>query len=94
MSKKKIKEKQSSKSSRHLPKNSRLSSKNSRLSSSKNPIQNSENSKSLQKNHKSMPVIPPPNSIELIDPAIVFTPEQNKHNSITLVCIFEIQFFV
>ncbi|VVC25915.1 NUDIX hydrolase domain,NUDIX hydrolase domain-like,NUDIX hydrolase, conserved site,mRNA decapping [Cinara cedri] len=92
VSKRKIKGKQNGKSTRQLSKNSRLSSKNSKLlstvnsklSSSKNLIQNSENLKSLPKSHKSMPVNPSPKSIDLIDPAIIFTPEQKKDNSITL----------
>lgn len=102
MSKKKIKGKQNGKSGRRASKNSRLPSKNSKLlstvnsklSSSKNPIQNSENPKSLPKSHKSMPVNPSPKSTELIDPAIIFTPEQKKDNSINLVSVFKINYFI
>lgn len=90
--KKRIKEKQNAKP----PKNSKQPSKNSKLppKSSKSPAENpksvaQKNSKSLPENPKSVPVIPklPPNTLELIDPAIIFTPDRKKENTNFLVSI-------
>ncbi|XP_060873736.1 m7GpppN-mRNA hydrolase [Metopolophium dirhodum] len=84
--KKRIKEKQNAKP----PKNSKHPSKNSKLppKSSKSLVENpksvaQKNSKSLPENPKSVPVIPklPPNTLELIDPAIIFTPDKKKENT-------------
>lgn len=82
VSKKKLKGKQSSKPS----KNSQSSLKKSKL-----PPENlkslSEASKSPPEIPKSVPVNPIPSakSLDLIDPAIIFTPERKKDNSNTLV---------
>jgi len=91
--KKRIKGKQNAKS----PKNSKQPSKNSKLppKSSKLLAENpktvaQENSKSLPEIPKSVPVNPnmPPNTLELIDPAIIFTPDRKKENTSFLVSIF------
>lgn len=94
--KKKIRDKQnarSQKSSKQTSKNSKLSPKNSK-SLSVNIKTVSENSKSLPDNPQSVLVSPtmPPNSLELIDPAIIFTPERKRENLSTLVSILEFNF--
>ncbi|XP_060850912.1 m7GpppN-mRNA hydrolase [Rhopalosiphum padi] len=84
--KKRIKGKQNVKP----PKNSKQPSKNSKLpsKSSKTLAENpkmvaQKSSKSLSENLKSVPVNPklPPNTLELIDPAIIFTPDRKKENT-------------
>lgn len=92
VAKKKIKIKRSSKSTKNvkqLPKNLKAKSfkplpNNLKLSA--------DNSKLLPNNPKSVPTIPTPSpiSINLIDPAIIFTPQIKKENSTTLVSIFKI----
>lgn len=86
--KKKIKDKQNArakKKSKQTPKNSKS------LSVNINSVP--ENSKlSLPENPKSVLVNPkiPPNSLELIDPAIIFTPQRKKETSSTLVSILKL----
>lgn len=76
-------------------KNTKQSSKKNK--NSKNPLAlpvNSkllvENNKSLPENLKSVPVSPksPPSSIDLIDPAIIFSPRNKKENSSSLVSFY------
>lgn len=78
-----------SKNSKQAVKNSKSLSKNSKLPSV-NPKSAHENSKSLPESPKSVLVNPtlPPSSLELIDPAIIFTPERKKENLNTLVSIY------
>lgn len=92
VAKKKIKIKRSAKST----KNVKQQPKNFKAKSSKplsiNTKLSAENSKLLPNNPKSVPTIPTPSpiSINLIDPAIIFTPQIKKENSTTLVSIFKI----
>lgn len=81
--------KQAVKNSKSLPKNSKSPSVSPKLMT-KNPKSAHENSKSLPESPKSVPVNPtlPPSSLELIDPAIIFTPDRKKENLNTLVSIY------
>lgn len=92
MVKKRIKGKQNVKP----PKNSKQPSKNSKLppKSSKSLAENpkvvvQKSSKALPENPKSVPVNPklPLNTLELIDPAIIFTPDRKKENTSFLVSL-------
>jgi len=86
--KKKLKPKQNGKS----PRKSRQKSKNSKSLPMKNkslaekPKSTQENSQSLPKTQETVPASPklPPKCLELIDPAIIFTPERKKEISSTL----------
>lgn len=88
VAKKKIKIKRNAKS----PKKFKQTSKNSKSLSTntKSSAEKSKsapgNSKTLPENHKSVPMNPklPPKCLELIDPAIIFTPERKKENLSTL----------
>lgn len=93
--KKKLKRKQNGK----IPRKSRQKSKNSKSSMktkslAEKPISTQKNSQSLPETQKIVPVNPklPPKCLELIDPAVIFTPERKKENSSTLVSIFKFSF--
>lgn len=83
--------KQAVKNSKSLPKNSKSPSVNPKLIT-ENPKPAHENSKSLPECPKSVLVNPtlPPSSLELIDPAIIFTPDRKKENLNTLVSIYQL----
>lgn len=84
VAKKKIKRKQNIKPLKNSKQSSKLLPKNSKstLTESKSAPE-----KILPVTSNSMPVNTklPPNSLELIDPAIIFTPERKKEYSINLV---------
>lgn len=86
VAKKKIKIKKNGKSTKNvkqqLPKNVKAKNSKPLPINSKLPAENSK----LPNNPKSVPTIPrsPPISIDLIDPAIIFTPQRKKENSNTL----------
>ena len=91
--KKRIKGKQNAKpprSSKQLSKNSKLPPKNSKSLVENPKTVTQKNSKSLLEIPKSVPMNPklPPNTLELIDPAIIFTPDRKKENTSSLVSIF------
>lgn len=90
VAKKKIKKKQNVKPIKNSKHSSKLLPKNSKSPSTGSPKFAPEKSKLLSVKTNSIPVHPksPPSSLELIDPAIIFTPERKKENSVTLVSVF------
>lgn len=92
VAKKQIKVKQnarSAKKTKHPPKNSKT--KNSKHLTVNSKL-STEYLRPLPDNSKSVPVSPrpPPLSLELIDPTVIFTPVKKNGNSNTLVSIFKI----